>query len=324
MDRQLQVGKRANFNWKRWLQNGLLVVAAAFVLAVIGSRWSELRAYHWQLNPGWLALSMLIMAAAWLVEVGVWRALVQMLGGDALPYRSALRIWFLTLLVRYVPGNVWQPVSVALHGEKRGLRAEAMLASVAMYQAVSVLAALPICAIYVLQHRVTGAPFTNSQSLVGLLLVCLLIPLALLLANPNWLTSLCNWGLRLLKRPPLQMLLTRRGLLGCIAATVASWLLWGGAFAALVPGVLAPESLNVGAYPLLPGLLYAYPIAHAAGMASLLTPTGLGVREGVFTWLATPILGSSAALVAVLAMRLWTTLAEVLMALLAYVGLRDD
>ena len=216
------------------------------------------------------------------------------------------------------------PQRVYLHGEKRGLRAEVMLASVAMYQEVSVLAALPICAIYVLQHRVTGAPFTDSQSLVGLLLVCLLIPLALLLANPNWLTSLCNWGLRLLKRPPLQMLLTRRGLLGCIAATVASWLLWGGAFATLVPGVLAPESLNVGAYPLLPGLLYAYPIAHAAGMASLLTPTGLGVREGVFTWLATPILGSSAALVAVLAMRLWTTLAEVLMALLAYVGLRDD
>ena len=183
MDRQLQVGKRANFNWKRWLQNGLLAVAAAFVLAVIGSRWSELRAYHWQLNFGWLALSMLIMAAAWLVEVGVWRALVQMLGGDALPYRSALRIWFLTLLVRYVPGNVWQPVSVALHGEKRGLRAEAMLASVAMYQAVSVLAALPICAVYVLQHRVTGAPFTNSQSLVGLLLGCLLIPLALLLVR---------------------------------------------------------------------------------------------------------------------------------------------
>lgn len=324
MDRQLQVAKRLHFNWKSWLQNGLLIIAVGFVFTLIASRWSELRSYHWQLNIGWLLLSMLIMVGAWLVEVGVWRALVQMLGGEHFPYSSALRIWFLTLLVRYVPGNVWQPVSVALHGQKRGLRPEAMLASVALYQVVSVLAAIPIAVIYLVQYKLTGAPWGDSTLLTWLILASLLIPLLLLLANPAWLTSLANWGLRLIKRPPLTMKLTRMGLLGCIAATVGSWLLWGGAFAALVPGVLAWDSLGIGDYPLLPGLIYAYPLAHAVGMASLLTPTGIGVREGVFTWLATPILGSSAALVAVLAMRLWTTLAEMLMASFVYVGMRDE
>lgn len=323
MTRQLLAEKRVRFNWKMWLQQGLLLLALGFVLVLLWTRWSELSSYQWQLNPGWLALSMLTMVAAWLLEVAVWRALVQMLGAGDLRYLAALRIWFLTLLVRYVPGNVWQPLSVALHGNRQGLRAEAMVASVAIYQAVSVLAALPIAAIYLLQHQITGAPFADSQMTIGVLLASLLLPLLLLLANPTWLTRLCNWGLRLIKRPPLTMFLTRKGLLGCIGATVISWLLWGCAFAALVPGVLAIESLPQTNFPLLPGLIYAYPLAHAAGMASLLTPTGIGVREGVFTFLATPILGSSAALVAVLAMRLWTTLAELLMALLVYVTMRD-
>lgn len=112
------------------------MAAVAFVLAVIGSRWSELRAYHYRLNPGWLALSMLIMAAAWLVEVGVWRALVQMLGGDALPYRSATAHLASDFVGALCAGQCLAAGERALHGEKRGLRAEAMLASVAMYQAV--------------------------------------------------------------------------------------------------------------------------------------------------------------------------------------------
>ena len=323
MDRQLLIKRQMHFQWKTWLQNGLLLVAAGFVAALIYSRWNELRSYEWQLRPTWLAFSLLIILCAWSVEVAVWRHLVQMLSGKPFFYRHALRIWFLTMLVRYVPGNVWQPLSVALHGQRHGVRSEAMVASVAMYQAVSVLAALPITAIYVAQYAITGAPVTYSPQLVWLLIVALLVPLFFLLLNPNWLTILANWGLRLLKRPPLEMQLTRRGLLLCVGGTVGSWLLWGAAFATMIPGVLALDSLPLSNFPLLPGLIYLYPIAHAAGMASLLTPTGLGVREGVFTVLAAPLLGSSAALIAVLAMRLWTTLAEVLMAGLVYLGMAD-
>ena len=149
MDRQLLTKRQVRFQWKSWLQNGLLVIAGGFVAALIYSRWNELRNYHWQLNPAWLTFSLLIMVAAWGIEVAIWRQLVQMLSGNRFDYRHALRIWFLTMLVRYVPGNVWQPLSVALHGQRHGLRPEAMVASVAMYQAVSILAALPISALYV-------------------------------------------------------------------------------------------------------------------------------------------------------------------------------
>ncbi len=65
---------------------------------------------------------------------------------------------------------------------------------------------------------------------------------------------------------------------------------------------------------LLPHLVAAYAIAYAIGFVSLLTPSGLGVREGAFYLLLAPLLGGGFVTVIALAMRIWTTLGELLAA----------
>ena len=65
---------------------------------------------------------------------------------------------------------------------------------------------------------------------------------------------------------------------------------------------------------LAPHLVAAYPIAYAIGFISLITPSGLGVREGAFYLLLAPIMGGGAITIVALAMRLWTTLGELVAA----------
>jgi hypothetical protein len=84
----------------------------------------------------------------------------------------------------------------------------------------------------------------------------------------------------------------------------AYWAVTGLAFAALV----------ASAYRLAPGdvplVVAAYAAAYAVGFLSLLTPAGLGVREGVLVIALAPVLPAGPALVVALVSRVWTMLAE--------------
>jgi glycosyltransferase 2 family protein len=67
-------------------------------------------------------------------------------------------------------------------------------------------------------------------------------------------------------------------------------------------------------YPLaaadVPLVVAAYAAAYAAGFLALLTPAGLGVREGVLVVALAPVLPAGPALVVALVSRLWMMLVE--------------
>ena len=50
--------------------------------------------------------------------------------------------------MRYVPGNIWQPLSLTLYSRRYGVPAEATVTSIALYQVMILLAAAPLAAIY--------------------------------------------------------------------------------------------------------------------------------------------------------------------------------
>lgn len=79
---------------------------------------------------------------------------------------------------------------------------------------------------------------------------------------------------------------------------MASWLLWGGAFAALVPGVLAPESLNVKRIRCR-GCSTPIP-SPTRGWQACSLPLGLACAKVSLPGWQRRFLGNSAALVAVI------------------------
>ena len=298
----------------RWVQPLLAVAAAVSIIAYLASQWPDLRSHQWHLSARWLAAAAVLLLASWAVEIQLWRALMRSLGGH-IAYVPAARIWFLSAVVRYVPGNIWQPLSMTLYGQRLGIRPEVTVTSVALYQLVILLAAGPLAALY---FWLTGNWGLLTQT-VGRastpLLLLALFPALLFILWPGLLLRLLNWMLARVGRPALEQGLGRLSLLGMLLIAAFDWLLWGLTFATLTWAIndyTQAEMINLA-----PHLVASYAIAYSIGFLSLITPSGFGVREGALYLLLATVMPGTVVTVAALAMRVWTMLGEVIMALLA-------
>ncbi|MCS6825462.1 MAG: flippase-like domain-containing protein [Caldilinea sp.] len=295
----------------RRLQPFFVALALIFIGLLLHAQWGELQRSVWRIDLRWLALSAGFMLAAWAVEVLLWLRMLNTVG-RRLPYRVALRIWFLSAIVRYIPGNIWQPMSLTYLAAQRGVQIEATLTTIILYQVITILAVGPIAAAY---FPLTGnwGILTDVLSEAAFAAIALgLAPAIVFLVWPRWLLEGINWGLHRIGRPRLLIHLSRSTLLFLFALGAFDWLLWGAAFYALAfgIGVAGPTGSKLAMLHLLP----LYPVAYAIGFLSFLTPSGLGVREGALYVLLAPLLGGGGATALALAMRIWTTLGEVIAA----------
>lgn len=294
---------------RRPAQVFFLLLALFFMGLLLWSQWDELRTYSWHVRPIWLIPAAATLVVSWWLEIIIWRRLVSLLGGQ-IGLGMGFRIWFVSAIMRYIPGNVWQPLGMTVLAYRQGVRPEATVASVALYQVVNLLSAALIAALYFALTANLGllrdilpqaADLRPAAALIAL-------PVVVFLIRPQWLIHLVNWGLRLIKRPPLAVALSSRELLRAVGLEMAAWLLLGASFAAVTMSLVdwTLTDLNGKAIHLIAG----YPIAYAIGYLSFLTPSGLAVREGVMVALAAPVVGAGVITVAALAMRIWLVVCE--------------
>lgn len=295
----------------RRMQPIFVLLALLFMALLLRSQWEELQTHQWQLNPPWLVASAGFLVAAWAVEIAVWLRLLRTVGGR-LGYWPGARIWFLSAIVRYIPGNVWQPLSMTLLCQRRGVKPEATVTSILLYQVVTLLAVTPVAAVY---FGATGNWGLLTGLLAGygpLLVVAGLVPLVAFVIRPSLLIEFINWVLVRFGRKALDTSLSRTELMLVLGLTVFDWMIWGASFCALAFGLNAytPQEM----LSLAPHLIAVYPVAFAVGFVSLITPSGLGVREGAFYLLLAPLMGGGTVTVVALAMRIWTMLGEAIAA----------
>jgi uncharacterized membrane protein YbhN (UPF0104 family) len=302
------------------MQPLFLTLALIFIVLLLRSQWAELSQHTWQLNPFWLFASAFFLLASWALEIHIWRQLLAAVGAR-LPYWPAVRIWFLSAILRYVPGNIWQPLSMTLQCQRRGIAPEATLTSVVFYQILVLLAASPIAGVYFGVTGNWGLLTDVLHAWTPWLVAAGLAPVVAFVVRPSWLIDVVNWLLARLNRPRLSARLTRANATWVLLLAILDWLLWGACFAALtfaLQDYTAAEMLQLA-----PHLVAAYPIAYAIGFVSLITPSGLGVREGALYLLLAPMLGGGSVAVAAIAMRLWITLGELLAAGASLLFLRE-
>ncbi len=276
----------------------MLLLALGFMAALAQRQLAALRSYQWQLSPGWAVLAVISLELTWLFESATWWAILGSLGGR-LPYLRIVPIWFLSNIVRYIPGNVWQFVSMAELVAEHGVSRLVTLTSIVLHQVISIVVGVVLAAAY---FAATG----QGEWFDRLRLALWLAPLSLLLLQPRPLERVLNWALARLRRPPIRVTLTWGQIALLCLRYVVVWLAMGLSYAALVRA-LTPVPVAI-----VPHLVASWTGAYVVGFLSLLTPSGLGVREGVMILLLNPVLPPPLpALVAVVA-RLWMVLGELL------------
>lgn len=290
----MPVTRRSVFRIAQWVFAAAVLFFAGRALA---GQWGKVgsRLSHVELQWQWLGLATLLVLVSYGLLIEGWRRIVVGWGAH-LPFRTASRIWFVSNLGKYVPGNIWSLTAMGVMARDRGISGIAAAGSSVVMQVVSLATGTAIV-------MVTGAKLLGQPILLGAALLLLVIAL---LAAPRVLPPIARWAGTLTGRdfappsiPPLSIWTA------AIASTI-SWVLYGFAFMFFVRGLLGSAAGEISSY------IAVYSAAYILGFISPIAPAGLGVREVTLAAFMTQ-LGlaneADAALVAIAA-RLWLTIVE--------------
>lgn len=286
--------RRNLFRVAQWIFAAAVLFFAARSLASqldkVGSRLTHIQ-FGWE----WIGAATALVLVTYALLIEGWR---RVLGAwdSHLPFMQAARIWFLSNLGKYVPGNIWSLTAMGVMAKKRGLSALAASGSSVIMQMVSLATGAAIV-------MVTGAKLLGQPLLVGAAVVVLVI---VLLSAPRFLPPLAVWVGGLIGRDIAPPSVPATSIWTAAFASTLSWLFYGVAFQLFVRGLLGTAPGEISSY------IAVYTAAYILGFISPIAPAGLGVREFTLAAFMTQ-LGlaneADAALVAIAA-RLWLTIVE--------------
>ncbi len=301
------------------------------------------------LRPGWLVLCGALYLLGLAFSALCWHRL--MLGlGQRPPFLVALRAYYIGHMGKYLPGKAWALFLRA--GLVRGPGVSPVLATVtAFYEVLVTMSAgalmgavlfallLPpgedrlgsgrvrerLGAILERLTRGDAAPTSGApldRTLVLVLAVGLLLPLLLPILPPVFNRLVHHLSLPFRAADAVLPQFRVRGLVEGLFATGLGWMCLGASLWSALRGAL-PEPPAWGA-DLWGRLTAVMGVSYVAGFVILLAPSGLGVREFFLVMFLVALLGYSSeageasVLLAVLAMRLVWTAAELVMIALVW------
>lgn len=291
-----------------YLRAGLLLVVLAAVAVVLVRNWAEVGPQIRRVSPVALGLAGVAAVASPFFTMLGWRVLMADLG-TRLDVPPAAGIFMVGQLGKYLPGSVWSVVAQAEIGARLGIprRRSAVVGLVAMGMALVTAVMVGVPALPLLLRRGEG------EWSVGLALVAAVVLLVAL--YPPVLNRGIALGLRLLRREPLEHELTAPAVVRSAGWTLFAWLMTGSTVWA-VAADLAKPSAGAGIVAL--SSLSGFCLAAAVGMAAVLLPAGVGVRDGLLVVLLLAALSAPAAAAVVVISRFLTVVADVLWAGVAW------
>ncbi|MBO0783740.1 MAG: flippase-like domain-containing protein, partial [Ktedonobacteraceae bacterium] len=247
----------------------------------------------------------------------IWRSVLMRLG-VRLDLRSCLRVYLASEFVRYIPGNVWHVLTRILWVGKYGVSRPVAFASMVIELITKLAAAALVFAVSLLFWPDVGnvAKLLHGAPIIPVLGVLVILALLVVL-HPRVLSGMLNAVLRIFKREPVKLMLRYRDILVITLYWCVSWCIAGVAFFLLTLSIWPAAPLII-----LPLCIGVYALVWDIGFVSVITPSGLGVREGAMVLIFGLAFALPAGLAGVLALasRVVSTLAEILCVGLAYLS----
>ena len=248
----------------------------------------------WSPRWGIFAASCAALLLGYFVSGVLWGRIVRGLGGPHLPPFTSVRLFMVANLGRYVPGKVWQIAGLVALARTRGVSGATATAAAVLGQGAGLAAATAV-GLFSLRTVAEGEAWTWAVPVI------LLGGAALGLAPPVFHAVVGAW-FRLARTAEPEGLEPARAMEWLLVG-LASWLVYGWAFWALVTGL----GLEVALIP----TASAFAAAYVLGYVMVFAPAGIGVREGFLVALLAPQVGAGAAGAVAIVARLWTTALEV-------------
>jgi hypothetical protein len=208
-------------------------------------------------------------------------------------------VFFVGQLGKYLPGSVWTVLVQAdmashLHVPRRRTGVTGLV-TIGLSVLTGLLVGLP--ALPLLLQRSAGSS--------GWLLLA--VPLFVVLVWPALLNRLIAWGLRVLRREPLEETLSTRAILTTVGLYALAWVLFGVHILVLALAVGGGTGVTLAS-------LTGYALAGSLGMLTVILPAGLGARDGILAIVLASAMPLSAGTAVALVSRFVVTVVDVLAA----------
>lgn len=246
-----------------------LAIVAVLVWTVAGA-WGVVTSFDWQPSAGWLVLGVVLVLASFMLSALAYETILGSLHHPPPPVLATVSAWARSLLGRYVPGNVLMLVGRAVMAQAHGVPRRVTLAATT-YEQVIALAAAALLAVVALLDVGGGSAVGPFAWLV------LAVPLGALLLHPRVFGPVSAWALRRAGRAPLAVLLSLRRVVLMLGWYLVTSAFLGVGVWALVRGAGGPAIGN----PV--GVASGFLLAFVVSMLVFVVPSGLGVRDAVFT-----------------------------------------
>ena len=249
------------------------VAGVAFIVRTLTTKWAEVSEALSHMNASNLLLSVVLGLCAMTTIGALWVSMLRARSNNV-AYRQAMSWYFTGQLGKYVPGGIWPIVGRAELAVRNNVARTDAYATTGLSLVTTYTGAIIAIAI--------GAAFTQGKQLISLGIVVLLIVGYVLFAN-TWLRTKAIATLSAIS-PSAQSLTDPQRLARLALAHVPSWILMS-----LSTTVTASAfHANIGVLH----MLFITSTSWLVGFVVVGVPGGIGVREAVFTSLASGFIGA--------------------------------
>jgi uncharacterized membrane protein YbhN (UPF0104 family) len=292
---------------KRLVRIAFLLLALGFGAWAVVSKWDEIQTGFARLSWPSLVLSLVAVIAALCGGMMTWRALLADLGSP-LPFRAGAKVFFVGQLGKYIPGSLWPVIAQMEMGRELGVPRSRSAAAFFLTLPVQLASGLLISAVTLL----TALP----GSVAPYAWVFLLIPVLAVVFEPRVINAVLGFGLRKLKREPLERPLTRRGMLTALGWALLGWTAYGLHLAAII------HELGLSGVSMVLFSIGAFALSWCLGIMTFVVPAGAGVREVAMVAVLAPVLDQGSAIAAALCSRIVIVLGDLICAGIAGLAAR--
>ncbi|HAQ62363.1 TPA: hypothetical protein DCR49_10270 [Candidatus Delongbacteria bacterium] len=252
-------------------------------------------------DPKYMFFSVITLFISLLYPVFAWKFLIFSLG-EKINTLSALRVWFISNLGRYVPGKILQFAGLVYFSGREGVNKSRAFQSV-LYSQITANGLGIFMGLTLLTLNSGSNKFPNEFHL-SLIIAAVFI---IILWFPSLFLRSSNYFLERMKKQKFEQTLTRKNYLIYILLQLINWFVMSFSFLLLINSY---TTLSVTKHP---EVLFILPISWTLGLIAIFAPGGLGVREGSMSYWLSHFIPIEFALILPWIYRIVITLSEMIL-----------
>jgi hypothetical protein len=266
--------------------------------------WHELSHYHFEFKYKIFLLSFLPLTINFLIASIYFQKLLKILG-VSINLTNTFKVVFLSRLGRYIPGGIWTFLGQAyLFDKEKVSKLIVLIANITQLLVDTVSGLLVFIAFYFFYLGPKLA--IPKVALIFIFCTCVFI------LYPKVFSKIVNFISFKLKGDRINMSYNYYDLIYLTVLCVADWLIFGVGLYFLINSFY---SVSINLIPVFAG---TFAISWLFGLYVFITPNGLGIREGVQSYLLSFFLPLPIAIIFSLMTRFWSTIGDLVSSSLAF------